>query len=329
MIPCALYDGHLSRRLRAILFPLSTMQGVSGLKALLAQRKDVAGYLRDKLAELAAAHGERLLQSRRNHISFAFTVGSITSITSMGSIGSTGPTNADAGLAVEAGPGVGPTGVGPTSASGAVGGAGAASASAVAPSPVVADADGASSMTKEAAAVAAAVAAAGSPSESVPSAAPAATRSSGSSSSTYLGSMLFSRGVSGTRVVHPSASSTIDGRRFTGYGSQVEGGYPHGPYMTAAAAMGMTRGDVDLLMARLHRTIADFRKQMARQAKGKGKGSDGNGAAAAAAAACAPEAEKSAPASASGAERFEAVATAAACVPVAGPHAVLTSDSGR
>jgi O-phospho-L-seryl-tRNASec:L-selenocysteinyl-tRNA synthase len=72
--------------------------------------------------------------------------------------------------------------------------------------------------------------------------------------------MLFSRGVSGTRVVHPAATSTIDGRTFTGYGSQCEGGYPHA-YITVAAAMGMTRGDVDVLMGRLDKTIGEFRKQ--------------------------------------------------------------------
>jgi O-phospho-L-seryl-tRNASec:L-selenocysteinyl-tRNA synthase len=167
------YPGRASVSPIVDLFVTFLSMGVSGLKGLLKQRKEVATYLKAELTKLAGKHAERVLESKSNHISFAMTIG---------------------GLA------------------------------------------------------------------------------SSASAATYLGSMLFSRGVSGTRVVHPAATSTIDGRKFTGYGSQVEGGYRHGPYITAAAAIGMTTADVDVFISRLDRAIAEFLKQQkAKEVKSDGK----------------------------------------------------------
>ena len=76
---------------------------------------------------------------------------------------------------------------------------------------------------------------------------------------TQLGSMLFSRGVSGARVVPTSAVEEINCVTFKGFGSHTEV-YPHGPYLTVAAAVGMTLGDVEVFAQRLQRTLQDFQK---------------------------------------------------------------------
>lgn len=55
----------------------------------------------------------------------------------------------------------------------------------------------------------------------------------------WAGSMLFSRNVSGTRVLVPTVRKTISGVEFEGYGTHIDS-YP-GVYLTAAAAVGMER----------------------------------------------------------------------------------------
>jgi O-phospho-L-seryl-tRNASec:L-selenocysteinyl-tRNA synthase len=101
----------------------------------------------------------------------------------------------------------------------------------------------------------------------------------------YLGSMLFSRGVSGTRVVPLGDVRTIGPFRFVGYGAQHDA-YPHGPYLTAAAAMGMREGDVPVLADRLDRALREYRRQTApatpRAALGAAEGEQDGAAAAAA-----------------------------------------------
>ena len=99
-------------------------------------------------------------------------------------------------------------------------------------------------------------------------AAAAATADAPPRAATYLGSMLFARGVSGARVVHPAATATIDGHVFAGYGAHCDD-YPV-PYLTVAAAIGMTAADVDTLMLRLERTIDEFVKQRGRGLRGEG-----------------------------------------------------------
>lgn len=79
----------------------------------------------------------------------------------------------------------------------------------------------------------------------------------------YLGSLLFSRGVSGTRVVAPGARATIDGHAFTGWGAQTDA-YPHGAYLTAAAAIGIKESDVPVFEARIEKAIAAYKKQRAK-----------------------------------------------------------------
>ena len=80
-------------------------------------------------------------------------------------------------------------------------------------------------------------------------------------------SPVFSRAVSGTRVVTGVKAATIDGRAFRGYGAQCDA-YPHAPYITAAAAMDMNEGDAVVFADRLRRALAEFKKQAAREVKG-------------------------------------------------------------
>lgn len=89
---------------------------------------------------------------------------------------------------------------------------------------------------------------------------------------TFFGSMLFSRAVSGTRVVVPGKVQEIGGLKFHGFGASVDD-YPV-PYFTAAAALGVTKGDVDTFCARLDRAFIDFRKKAKKDAARERKKSD-------------------------------------------------------
>ena len=170
--------------------------GTDGLRSLLDARKSVARALRERLAAFAARHGERVLDSPANSISFAMTVGKIT--------GGSGSSNSGGG-------------------------------------------------------VAAGVAA-------------------GARGATYLGSMLFARSVSGARVVHPAAVASIDGHAFFCYGAHTDGCTE--PYITLAAAIGMTLADVEALMSRLDRTVDEYLRQRARRAGAPAGGGGAGGASA-------------------------------------------------
>lgn len=66
---------------------------------------------------------------------------------------------------------------------------------------------------------------------------------------TYLGSMLFSRCISGSRVIAKDATETIHGRPFAGYGSHCDG-YPT-DYLTIAAALGTEQCEIDVFIKKL------------------------------------------------------------------------------
>jgi O-phospho-L-seryl-tRNASec:L-selenocysteinyl-tRNA synthase len=80
----------------------------------------------------------------------------------------------------------------------------------------------------------------------------------------FFGSMLFSRAVSGTRVVAPGKTQEVGGIAFEGFGASCDA-YPV-PYFTAAAALGTTRGDVDAFCVRLGKAFTDFRKKTRKDA---------------------------------------------------------------
>lgn len=70
---------------------------------------------------------------------------------------------------------------------------------------------------------------------------------------TSLGSMLFMRSVSGVRVVAKGAVQTVAGHQFRGFGAHCDD-YPCN-YLTAAAAIGITKADVDSFIKRLDKVL--------------------------------------------------------------------------
>ncbi|OWY94982.1 O-phosphoseryl-tRNA(Sec) selenium transferase, partial [Phytophthora megakarya] len=74
---------------------------------------------------------------------------------------------------------------------------------------------------------------------------------------TLLGAMLFSRGVSGARVVSCLDVKTIAGHELRSFGAHYDG-FPV-PYVTFACALGMQLDEVDLLVTKLRKTIHEWR----------------------------------------------------------------------
>jgi len=87
---------------------------------------------------------------------------------------------------------------------------------------------------------------------------------------TFLGSMLFLRQVSGARVVPLNVTKEVAGYKFTGWGSHVDVYIPQGEgktgcpvaYLTAAGAMGMTQGEVDVFIERLQNVLQTYQKSI-------------------------------------------------------------------
>ncbi|XP_059145302.1 O-phosphoseryl-tRNA(Sec) selenium transferase-like isoform X2 [Physella acuta] len=77
---------------------------------------------------------------------------------------------------------------------------------------------------------------------------------------TEIGSMLFTRFVSGTRVVAPGQESEVCGHSFKNFGSHSNN-YPC-TYLTAAAAIGMTKSDVDLFIGRLDKIFTRMKHKL-------------------------------------------------------------------
>ncbi|XP_027056391.1 O-phosphoseryl-tRNA(Sec) selenium transferase-like [Pocillopora damicornis] len=73
---------------------------------------------------------------------------------------------------------------------------------------------------------------------------------------TQLGSMLFTRCVSGARVVPPGSTKEINGYVFTGWGAHAKN--YRCAYLTAAAAIGMTKAEVDTFLKRLDKCLSRF-----------------------------------------------------------------------
>ncbi|KAK3566728.1 hypothetical protein QTP86_004465 [Hemibagrus guttatus] len=75
---------------------------------------------------------------------------------------------------------------------------------------------------------------------------------------TQLGSMLFTRQVSGARVVPLGAEQTVSGHTFRGFMSHSDA-YPC-PYLNAASAIGITKKDVELSIKRLDKCLKGLKK---------------------------------------------------------------------
>eukprot|EP00951_Prasinocladus_malaysianus_P009351 scaffold68122_cov41-Prasinocladus_malaysianus.AAC.1 len=70
--------------------------------------------------------------------------------------------------------------------------------------------------------------------------------------------MLWSRCVSGTRVIARGKKQTVAGTTFEGFGSSHDA-YPCA-YLTAAAAIGTTREEIDEFCKRLEKCVEKYRK---------------------------------------------------------------------
>jgi len=71
-----------------------------------------------------------------------------------------------------------------------------------------------------------------------------------------FGSMLFTRCVSGTRVVAMNEKKVICGQEFIGFGSSTHN-FPHS-YLTAACAIGLTKVEMEEFFVRLDKCFKDF-----------------------------------------------------------------------
>jgi hypothetical protein len=74
-----------------------------------------------------------------------------------------------------------------------------------------------------------------------------------------LGSMVFTRGVSGARVVARGQDTQVSGTTFHGYGASYNS-YPH-DYITVACAVGLQDHEFDLMISKLDKV---FRKKLSR-----------------------------------------------------------------
>ncbi|KAL7880167.1 hypothetical protein SRHO_G00024210 [Serrasalmus rhombeus] len=76
---------------------------------------------------------------------------------------------------------------------------------------------------------------------------------------TQLGSMLFTRQVSGARVIPLGMKQTVSGHTFHGFMSHSDA-YPC-PYLNAASAIGITKNDVELSIKRLDKCLKALKKE--------------------------------------------------------------------
>lgn len=77
-------------------------------------------------------------------------------------------------------------------------------------------------------------------------------------SPTFLGSMLFSRAASGSRVFVPGKSQEVAGIKFNSYGASSD--EYKDAYINVAAAIGGSSAEVDEFLRRLEKCVAEFRK---------------------------------------------------------------------
>lgn len=74
-----------------------------------------------------------------------------------------------------------------------------------------------------------------------------------------IGSMLHRRGVSGCRVVTGQETKTVAGHTFSAWNSHSSDGDYIGPYLTARAALGVTREEIDTFIKKLQQVLKEHR----------------------------------------------------------------------
>jgi len=82
---------------------------------------------------------------------------------------------------------------------------------------------------------------------------------------TKFGSMLFTRCISGTRIVPRCSTKSISGHTFKGFGSSNDD-YPNA-YMTAACAVGMGEEEMNEFFVRLEKAWFDYRGKLTKDSK--------------------------------------------------------------
>ena len=74
---------------------------------------------------------------------------------------------------------------------------------------------------------------------------------------TELGSMLFTRCVSGTRAVSSDSTNRVNGVDFVGWGAHCDN-YPH-CNLTAGVGIGMTKPEIDVFIQRLDKVFKKWK----------------------------------------------------------------------
>eukprot|EP00798_Chlamydomonas_sp_ICE-L_P014522 gene14522-20553_t len=222
--------------------------GAKGWRQELKQREELYPYLKDKLQHLAASLGERVLETPGNPISLGFTLSSLSASHSVAAPAAPGGDDQGAGLAQ--GSDI-PDAASALVSSGPEGSDVNASAGAQA-------ADSAAELASARGASAGASGVSGASAES-------GSKNPAPLLETFLGSMLWARSISGTRVIAPGKAQTVAGIRFESYGSH-HNNYPS-VYLTAAAAIGTTFDEVDEFVARLGKVYQEFGKKARSKSK--------------------------------------------------------------
>ncbi len=79
----------------------------------------------------------------------------------------------------------------------------------------------------------------------------------------YFGSLLFTRCISGTRVVPKNQKKAIAGYEFDGFGSSTCN-YSNS-YLTAACAIGLTKEEMEDFFIRLDKALNEYHRKLAKK----------------------------------------------------------------
>lgn len=74
---------------------------------------------------------------------------------------------------------------------------------------------------------------------------------------TMIGSMLFTRSISGVRVVTANEEKVIDGHKFIGWGSHINPDSSSIAYLTAAASIGIIKSEIDNFIEKLDKVLLE------------------------------------------------------------------------
>eukprot|EP00271_Cylindrocystis_brebissonii_P023212 TRINITY_DN9504_c0_g2_i2.p1 TRINITY_DN9504_c0_g2~~TRINITY_DN9504_c0_g2_i2.p1 ORF type:complete len:271 (-),score=45.23 TRINITY_DN9504_c0_g2_i2:807-1619(-) len=241
--------------------------GVAGWKKLLDDRKEVYDYLKEQLSELGNKHGEQVLHTPNNPISLALTLSNFGR-------------QRDAGNKVQP-PAEGFTDAAEKQQRGHASSPSTRSHPTPSPPPPEGSSPGSTSEDRSAvfqgveALIPSMVGQVDQSSEGLPLTSTVEeilprekgeqemvqpdSSATTAEDLTFLGSMLFLRRVSGCRIIPRGEVKTVAGVQLVGFGSSFDC-YPV-PYLTAAAAIGATRAEVDAFVAQLHKCLQECEKK--------------------------------------------------------------------